>query len=240
LSASTVLRRIPLSLFGICADLVFPPVCPACSAPLPRRGGIACPACRDALVPVDEWDEPYRRVLAGLSEEGTVTDLVSAWYFERDGPVRALMHRLKYGGMTAIGVEFGRMLGERIREAGLGESDLIIPLPLHPSRMRERGYNQSDYIARGVSAVTGRPVGRRLIRRKRFTASQTPFGLRARRDNVRDAFALRPHAVRAVEGRTVLLVDDVVTTGSTLRSCAGVLHRAGVRSVIACTVAVAR
>jgi ComF family protein len=189
---------------------------------------------------VDEWDEGYRRALAGLTEEGTVTEFVAAWYFEREGPLRALMHGLKYDGLTSIGVEFGRMLGERIREAGLAESDIIIPLPLHPSRMRERGYNQSEFIARGVSAITGRPVGSRLLRRTRFTPSQTPFGQRARRDNVRDAFALRPCALRALEGRTVLLVDDVVTTGSTMRSCAEVIHRACVRSVIACAVAIAR
>jgi ComF family protein len=191
-------------------------------------------------VPVDEWDDVYREAFASLNEERTVSDFVAAWYFEREGPLRALMHRLKYGGMTSIGVEFGRVLGERIRDAGLGESDIVVPLPLHVSRMRERGFNQCEYVARGVSAVTGRPVRTDLLRRTRFTPSQTPLGHGERRENVRDAFALRRHAPRAVAGKTVLLVDDVVTTGATMRSCAGALHRAGVHAVIACAVAIAR
>jgi predicted amidophosphoribosyltransferase len=104
--------------------------------------------------------------------------------------------------------------------------------------MRERGFDQCACIARGVSTVTGRPVDARLIRRVRFTASQTTLGHGERRENVRGAFALRPHA--SVAGMTILLVDDVVTTGSTMRACASVLLGAGARSVIACAVAIAR
>ena len=228
------------SLFRICTDLVFPPVCNSCNAPLSRRDSIACPSCLRAILPVDEWDDAYRQAFAGLNEERTVSDFVAAWYFEREGPLRALMHRLKYGGMTSIGVEFGRGLGERIREAGLGESDIVVPVPLHVSRMRERGFNQCEYIGRGVSAVTGCPLRAGVLRRTRFTPSQTPLGHGGRRENVREAFALPPHARRTVAGKTVLLVDDVVTTGATMRSCAGVLHRAGAVAVVACAVAIAR
>jgi ComF family protein len=229
---------VPRFLLGICADAVFPPLCNACNAPLLPGESIACQACRGAIVSVDEWDDAYRDALVRLGLEGTVADFVAAWYFERDSPLRELMHRLKYGGMTPIGVEFGRVLGERIREAGRGESGVIVPLPLHPSRMRERGFDQCACIARGVSTVTGRPVDARLIRRVRFTASQTTLGHGERRENVRGAFALRPHA--SVAGMTILLVDDVVTTGSTMRACASVLLGAGARSVIACAVAIAR
>jgi ComF family protein len=234
------LLSVPFSLLRICADVVFPPVCHSCNAALPRGASIACPACLSAIVTVDEWDDAYRETLARLREERTVSDFVAAWYFEREGPMRALMHRLKYGGMTSIGEEFGRVLGERIRDAGLGESDLLVPLPLHPSRKRERGFNQCEHIARGVSAVTGRPVRTDLVRRARFTPSQTPLSHVERRENVRNVFALRAHAPRALAGKTVLLVDDVVTTGATMRSCAGALHGAGVRAVVACAVAIAR
>jgi ComF family protein len=228
------------SLFRICADVVFPPVCHSCSARLPGGGSIACPSCLRAILPVDDWDDAYRKAFANLNDEQTVADFVAAWYFEHGGPLRPLMHRLKYGGMTSIGVEFGRALGARIREAGLGGSDMVVPLPLHASRMRERGYNQCEYIARGVSAVTGSPLRTGVLRRTRFTPSQTSLGHGERRENVRDAFALSPRALQAVAGRTVLLVDDVVTTGATMRSCAGALHRAGARAVIACAVAIAR
>jgi ComF family protein len=237
---STHLLSVPFSLLRICADVVFPPVCHSCNTRLSRGDSIACPACLAAIAPVDEWDDAYREAFARLNEERTVSDFVAAWYFEREGPLRALMHRLKYGGMTSIGLEFGRVLGERIRDAGLGESDIVVPLPLHVSRKRERGFNQCELIAQGVSAVTGCPLRTGLLRRTRFTPSQTPLGHGERRKNVRDAFGLRPQAARDVAGRSILLVDDVVTTGATMRSCAGALHRAGVRAVIACAVAIAR
>jgi len=238
---SADILSVPLSLLRMCADAVFPPVCHSCNTALPpRESRVACPACLAAIVPVDEWDDAYRDAFARLNEERTVSDFIAAWYFEREGPMRALMHRLKYGGMTSIGEEFGRALGERVLDAGLGGSDIVVPLPLHASRMRERGYNQCEHIARGVSAVTGRPVRTDLLTRARFTPSQTPLSQSERRENVRDAFALRRHAPRAVQGKTVLLVDDVVTTGATMRSCAGVLHRAGARAVVACAVAIAR
>jgi ComF family protein len=236
----TDLLSVPVSLLRVCADVVFPPVCHSCNASLPRGDSVACPSCLRAILQVDEWDDAYREAFAGLNEDRTVSDFVAAWYFEREGPLRTLMHRLKYGGMTSIGVEFGRGLGERIREAGLGESDIVVPVPLHASRMRERGFNQCEHIARGVSAVTGCPLRTGVLRRTRFTPSQTSLGHVERRENVRDAFALPPHAGRTVAGKTVLLVDDVVTTGATMRSCAGVLRRAGARAVIACAVAIAR
>ena len=234
------LLSVPLSLLRICADVVFPPVCHSCNARLPHGDSIACPACLAAIVPVDEWDDAYREAFERLKEERTVSDFVAAWYFEQEGPLRALIPRLKIGGITSIGLEFGRVLGERIRDAGLGESDIVVPLPLHVSRMRERGFNQCELIARGVSAVTGRPLRTDLLRRTRFTPSQTPLGHLERRKNVQDAFGLRAHAPHEIAGRSVLLVDDVVTTGATMRSCAGALHGAGVRAVIACAVAIAR
>ena len=228
----------PRFLAGICADAVFPPLCNACDALLSPGETIVCRACRGAIVPVDEWDDAYRDARARLGAEGTVTDFVAAWYFERNGPLQRLMHRLKYGGMTAVGREFGRVLGERIRDAGWGGSGVIVPLPLHLSRMRERGYNQCACIAGGVAEITGRPVDVRLIARARFTASQVTLGHLERGENVRGAFALRPRA--AVGGKTVILIDDVVTTGATMRSCASALRGAGARAVIACAVAIAR
>ncbi len=236
----TEILSAPLSLLRVCADVVYPRVCHSCRAELPPGAHAACRECLEAIVPVEEWDEAYRAALRFLREEGAVQDFVAAWYFEREGTLRALMHALKYGGFTQVGEEFGRALGERILDAGLGGADIVVPLPLHASRSRERGFNQCEYIARGVSSVTGRPSHAGMLRRTRFTQSQTALGSAERRENVRDAFALRVRARPLIEGRTVLLVDDVVTTGSTMRSCAAVLRAGGARSVIACAVAIAR
>jgi ComF family protein len=230
----------PRRLLRASVDVVFPRVCHACRSALPPDLSHACHACREALVPVDEWDDAYRDAFRRLTADGSVGEFVAAWYFEREGPLRALMHALKYGGVTSVGREFGRVLGRRVCEAGLGDAGILVPLPLHPSRMRERGFNQCTCIAKGIAEVTGRPVNTGILRRARFTPSQTPLGVAARGENVRGAFALRLGARRFVEGETILLVDDVVTTGATMRSCAGVLSGAGARSVIACAAAIAR
>jgi len=191
------------------------------------------------MAAVDEWDTHYRRALEGLTPGGTVGGFVAAWYFDAEGPVQSLVHALKYGGFTAVGTDFGRVLGERVLEAGYGEADAIVPVPLHPSRLRERGFNQAACIARGVSSVTGIPPAGRIVRRTRSTHSQTVLAPAERRANMRDAFRPVPRPAHAA-GMTVLLVDDVVTTGATMCACAGALRAAGVRSVVACAAALAR
>jgi len=231
--------RLLTALPRLAADLMFPPVCLACNAPLGPECGFTCSRCRSAMGDVDEWDERCRSARANLCAGGAVAGFVPLWYFEEGGPVQALVHALKYEGMTAVGMDLGRALGARILESGYGGADAIVPLPLHPSRLRERGFNQADMIARGVSSVTGIPVAPSLVRRCRSTPSQTALAPGERRANVCGAF--RPaRSVARGAGATLLLVDDVVTTGATMRECAGTLRAAGARAVIACAAALAR
>jgi len=225
-----------VTLPRLVADIVFPPACLACNAPLESARHFTCPRCREAMGDVDEWDERYRSALESLCAGGALAGFVAAWYFEEGGPVQALVHALKYEGMTGLGGEFGRALGERIRDSGYGGADAVVPLPLHRSRRRERGFNQSECIARGVSSVTGIPVAGNLVRRSRFTRSQTPLSPGERSENLRGAFRGSGRSA----GATLLLVDDVVTTGATMRECARALRSAGARAVIACAAALAR
>ena len=218
------------------ADIVFPPACLSCNAPLEAARHSTCPRCREAIRDVDEWDERYRSALESLNAGGVAAGFVAAWYFEEGGPVQALIHALKYEGMTGLGGDFGRALGERIRDSGYGGADAVVPLPLHRSRLRERGFNQAECIARGISSVTGIPVAGSLVRRSRLTQSQTSLSPAERSANLRGAFR---GAGRAA-GATLLLVDDVVTTGATMRECALALRAAGARAVVACAVALAR
>jgi ComF family protein len=139
---------------------------------------------------------------------------------------RQLVHDLKYDGLTSLAEPMARLIGERI---GATAADIVVAVPLHPSRERMRGYNQSDLLARGIGGTWDIPLERKAIRRTRATA---PLAKTMHRDErravVQGAFAARRELV---EGRAILLVDDVVTTGATLDACAEALLDAGAAAV---------
>ncbi len=152
------------------------------------------------------------------------------------GVLRDLIHRLKYNGELWLAEPFGDLLEQGLEDERLeGENfDAVVPVPLHPLRRREREFNQAE--------ILGRELARRrgwlffdVLRRTRYTVTQTHFDRRRRMQNLRDAFTMRHDAV--VQGKHLLLVDDVLTTGSTLDECARVLLEAGAQSVRALTVA---
>ncbi len=150
-----------------------------------------------------------------------------------EGALREAVHALKYRGKLGLVEPLGWGLAEVVaQEPRLCGVDAVVPVPLHPRREAQRGFNQAEELARVVSARLGRPVRRALVR-VRDTPSQTELDEEQRRRNVREAFAVRGR----VGGLRLLLVDDVVTTGSTLGECAAVLRRAGAEDV--CAVAVA-
>jgi ComF family protein len=146
-----------------------------------------------------------------------------------EGAVRAGIHALKYHGRTAVGVPLGALLAEaggaRLPAAPLALLDAIVPVPLHPARQAERGFNQAELLARACGRRWGLPVWPRALRRVRPTRPQTELDGAARRANVRGAFAVSWSA--PVAGRRLLLVDDVLTTGATLGAAATALRAAG-------------
>jgi ComF family protein len=190
-----------------------PPVCDACGDPLPSWRSISlplahCPRCRRTTRAVDRARAigPY------------------------DGALRAIVHALKYEGRRSL----ARPLGELMRHRGaevLAGAACAVPVPLHPSRRRERGFNQAADLARQL----GLPVVGALAR-TRATAAQTGLPAGQRHRNVRDAFAVT-RAGQILAGTTVVLVDDVSTTGATLEACARALKQAGVREIRALTAA---
>lgn len=221
-------------------ELLFPPLCFICEKLLGPNEEIVCAACLSGIRPVGKTDQHYQETLSRLAGEGAVSGLIAGCYFEEGGPLQSIVHQLKYSGMTSLGVLLGRRLGERVKDELAGEEIRgIVPVPLHFSKKRERGYNQSEFICKGMATVLGVPVEARLVMRRVYTQSQTTLSRDERALNVAGAFALRRHAERKIRDATVLLVDDVLTTGSTMRECAGVLVDAGAGKVIACALALA-
>jgi ComF family protein len=195
-------------------DLVAPRRCPGCDEALGPADHAFCEACVLLL-------DPGERVGAGLSA------------YVYGGPMAEAVRRLKYGGRTDLAPPLGMLLAERALELS-GEVDAVVPVPLHPSRLRHRGFNQAALLARPVARALGVPLVTSELRRVRDTPPQAGLDAPSRLRNVRGAFV----ALRA-PGSRVLLVDDVRTTGSTLAECAEALAIAGAEQVLTLVLATA-
>ena len=205
-------------------SLLVPPTCPMCK----RYGEGLCDDCIRSL-PRSEQAE-LRQNSTEMVLSGKKSDIVGAMkamrleraaaflYFEKDHPIRELIHRMKYADKPDIGYQLGRQAAMEMQYADFfDEIDVIIPIPLHPKRLRSRGYNQSEYIARGISDVTGIPVDTTHVTRIRNTPKQALQSGAGRRENVMDAFAVN-HPEQMYH-KHILLVDDLITTGETVKSC---------------------
>jgi ComF family protein len=225
-------------------SVVLAPVCAACDEPLlhPTRGPV-CGACWISILPLtpplcDRCGDPlatWRLVSIPLAccprcrRARRVIDRARA-IGAYDGALRAIVHALKYEGRRSLARPIGRLMRERGADVLAGAA-AVVPVPLHPSRRRHRGFNQAADLARRI----GLPVVPAL-RRVRATATQTGLPAGQRHRNMRDAFAVT-RAAASLSGAVVVLVDDVSTTGATLEACARTLKQAGVAEVRALTAA---
>jgi len=148
------------------------------------------------------------------------------FYYEPHSEVSRIIHSMKYFGHPEAGEFMGRMLAEEIKDDGFFDDiNLIIPIPLTRKRQRKRGYNQSREIARGVSDIVGIPVETSAVVRISFGKSQTKMDRWQRMENVKDVFEVKN--IDALKGKHILLIDDVVTTGATIISCAREIMKCG-------------
>lgn len=229
-----------LSLSVILRNFVFPPTCYSCGTIIDTHRDLLCPDCTRRTRRVTAADPLLILATDRLCRDGVCSGLLAHVHFTAGGPVQDLLHALKYGGLTGVGREFGSRLGsDALVLPWIGEVDIIVPLPLFRVRQRERGYNQSESIARGIATVIRKPVRTHIVRRTRSTPSQTTLGFTARQLNVRDAFTVPARKRSSLAGKRVLLVDDVVTTGATTRACAISLLRGGAAAVYVAAVALA-
>ena len=174
-------------------------------------------------------------------EDGSIDEFYSCYYFQEGGVFQKLVHSLKYDAITKFGIELGNHIGATMKaQTDVYAIDALVPVPLHKLKERERGYNQSESLCQGIAEVLHRPVVSSLVKRLKNTVSQTHLSAEERNQNVGDAFEVSPLKRNLVEGKALLIVDDVITTGSTIQSVARVLKSAGAARVIAASAAIAK
>ncbi len=219
--------------------LLFPDVCVACRQLLESDESLVCASCLAEFSPFADncaGGEAIRRVVAAHFGPDSMPGQAWCLYpYRHSGRLHDTLHALKYEGLFPVGVMLGRKLGELVAAAPdlRCRIDGLVPVPLHRLKHIERTYNQAAEIAEGMASVLGIPVLDRLLVRNRYTESQTGLTAAARRRNLDHAFL----PGRGKCPATVLLVDDVVTTGATLTAAASALRSAGAASVFFASVA---
>lgn len=232
ISSAVSLRQLK----GAALDLLFPPSCVGCG----RRGALICSSCTAALprVRLPLCARCGRSTASGLvcpdcaSHPGEIDGIRSVFRFE--GCVRQAVHHLKYRGLKALAPPLAHHMA-RYLDAHPLPRDVLVPVPLHPRRLRERGYNQSALLAREMAAVSPLSVDEGCLVRRANTPPQTRTrSAEERHRNIAGAFACQDARLK---GKQVLLVDDVCTSGATLNACAKALKAGGAASVWALTLA---
>jgi len=210
----------------LCQDffsLFFPEHCAACGTLLVGTERVLCTRCLYEL-PLTGWesfpDNPMAQMMWGRVPLVRAT---AFFFFHKESRYQQMMHRFKYRGQYTIGLRMGRLFGASLRTGSFPMPDAIIPVPLHHRKLRERGYNQSMWIARGIGRAMDRPVIGNALVRQEFQSSQTRRLREDRWENISGAF--RVCDPENLKGKHLLLVDDVITTGATLEACATELLR---------------
>ncbi len=202
--------------------LLFPEVCAACGGPLVMNETMLCSSCLLHLPRTfysKERDNPVSQVFWGKLDVYAATAL---FLFKKGSGVQHLLHQLKYNGNREIGIYLGAILGDELQGSDLFNTvEVVVPVPLHPRKQRKRGYNQSEIIAEGICRTLKASLDTKTLTRVHYSETQTKKSRYKRWENVKDIFSITSDT--SLSGKHVLLVDDVLTTGSTMEACAGAL-----------------
>ena len=217
----------PISFWHRLLDLISPRLCVVCGQRLTVSEETICSKCNLHLPRTGFQQDPYENEMAKLFWHQIPIERATAlFYYEAHSETANILYELKYKSHPEIGEVMGRMMAKELQPFGFfDEIDGIVPVPLAKKRLRQRGYNQSLEIARGISEMTGLPIYNKVVRRNAFEGSQTNKGRWERNENVEGVFELKD--ATAIQGKHILIVDDVVTTGATVIACAQELCKAG-------------
>ncbi len=220
----SVLRTVFSTYAGDFVELFFPRICMVCNNTLFRGEELVCMHCLHELPRTNFHKEEQNPVAEVFYGRVRIEQATAFFYFNKGSRYRKLLHALKYQGRSEVGFLLGKHFGiDLLDSSHFSSVDLICPVPLHPKKQKKRGYNQSEYIARGMALQMGKQISTGNLVRVVDTASQTRRGRYERWENVEGIFDVKDKA--EFEGKHVLLIDDVVTTGSTLEACADALIR---------------
>ncbi|MBR5748734.1 MAG: ComF family protein [Prevotella sp.] len=215
-----------ISFWSRLLDLISPRLCVVCGNRLAITEETLCSKCYLHLPRTDFGRDLYENVMAKLFwGQISIEKATALFYYEPHAETANILYELKYKNHPEIGVVMGRMMAKELMSSGLFDDiDVLVPVPLARKRVRERGYNQSLELAKGVSEVTGLPIASHVIKRTKFLGSQTQRGRWERNENVEDVFELTDG--NSICRKHLLLIDDVVTTGATIVACAKEMQKA--------------
>lgn len=212
-------------------DFLFPKQCFICG----QLGTVLCESCLGNILFVKfptcfycGAHTPRGQLCSLCRQKSFLTGLIVAAHYE-EGPLKELIHQFKYSFKTVLMESLAKMLNFGLALRGWGKEAVLVPVPLHPKKAWQRGFNQSYLLAKALAELRGMPVVNALKRIKE-KKPQIVLSGRKRRQNLKNVFNLSSHFFK-VEGKVVLLVDDVATTGTTLEECAKLLREAGAREV---------
>ncbi len=213
-----------MSLFGDFIDLLYPRVCMACGNSLFSKEKLICTSCIYKLPKTNfhkEKENPLSKIFWGRIN----IESVSAYYlFKKGSKVQHLLHQFKYKGNKEIGTFIGELYGrELLQSEYFNTVEVIIPVPLHKKKERKRGFNQSEYFAKGLSLGMKNEINTKTLLREKMSETQTKKTRFKRWENVSNIFLLKNP--ENLEGKHILLVDDVITTGSTIEACVEALQQ---------------
>ncbi|MFN4233343.1 MAG: ComF family protein [Bacteroidia bacterium] len=201
--------------------LIYPENCAACGQTLLKNEETICTECILMLPKTYYWKNQENPVSKLFWGRIPVENACSFLYFTKGGKVQHLLHQLKYKGNKNAGYFAAKLLGLELKDTHFNAIDAIIPVPLHMSKLKKRGYNQSEIIANGLSEILNKPVKTNWLVRKYASETQTKKSRFKRWENVKEIFATENET--EFEGKHLLIVDDVITTGSTIEACAQLL-----------------
>ncbi|HVN47328.1 MAG TPA: ComF family protein [Bacteroidota bacterium] len=233
MNLTTFLRHTAIPLL----DFIYPPSCLICRRPPEDHSQKVCASCWQSIQQLSLHHPLYLETRQKLLCDHYIQDLVSCYLFEKEGAFQHIAHALKYQEFKSLGIELGKQIGHTMQRRNI-DADVIIPVPLHKRKYRERGYNQAEYLAKGIALVFDKPILSSVLQRKRYTQTQTKLSAEERCNNMQGAFVILDTNI--INGKICLLVDDVITTGATINACAKELIHGGASKIIAASSALAQ